>query len=203
MSIFPGKTLKAIAKELNELTQTPPEDIQVIPAEANLAMISAWIRGPDGTPYEGGYFKVTLELGTDYPTTPPKGFFKTKIFHPNVSSSGEICVNTLKKDWKPELGIKDILLTIKCLLIAPNAESALNEDAGKLLLDDYDDYAKRARLYTGIQAQGGKSEYLQLGSKENNTPFISKRKREDEESSSTTTTKPVVTVKKKKALRRL
>jgi ubiquitin-conjugating enzyme E2 S len=34
----------------------------------------------------------------------------TKIFHPNVSSSGEICVDTLKKDWKKELGIKDIIL---------------------------------------------------------------------------------------------
>ena len=34
----------------------------------------------------------------------------TKIFHPNVASNGEICVNTLKKDWKAELGIKHILL---------------------------------------------------------------------------------------------
>jgi hypothetical protein len=34
----------------------------------------------------------------------------TKIFHPNVSVTGEICVNTLKKDWKKELGLKHILL---------------------------------------------------------------------------------------------
>lgn len=26
----------------------------------------------------------------------------TKIFHPNVSENGEICVNTLKKDWNPK-----------------------------------------------------------------------------------------------------
>ena len=38
------------------------------------------------------------------------GFFITKIFHPNVAKNGEICVNTLKKDWKPDLGIKHILL---------------------------------------------------------------------------------------------
>ena len=29
------------------------------------------------------------------------GYFLTKIFHPNVSEKGEICVNTLKKDWDP------------------------------------------------------------------------------------------------------
>jgi len=38
------------------------------------------------------------------------GFFVTKIFHPNVSKTGEICVSTLKKDWKKEMGIKHILL---------------------------------------------------------------------------------------------
>ena len=38
------------------------------------------------------------------------GFFLTKIFHPNVASNGEICVNTLKKDWKQDLGVKHILL---------------------------------------------------------------------------------------------
>lgn len=38
------------------------------------------------------------------------GYFTTKIFHPNVSQAGEICVNTLMKDWKSSLGLKHILL---------------------------------------------------------------------------------------------
>ncbi|CAG8528859.1 10388_t:CDS:2 [Paraglomus brasilianum] len=42
--------------------------------------------------------------------------------------------------------------TVKCLLIIPNAESALNEEAGRLLLENYDDYAKHARLMTKIHA---------------------------------------------------
>lgn len=77
----------------------------------------------------------------------------TKIFHPNVSDRGEICVNTLKKDWKSDLGLKHILLTIKCLLIVPNPESALNEEAGKLLLERYDDYCTRAKIFTEIHAK--------------------------------------------------
>lgn len=77
----------------------------------------------------------------------------TKIFHPNVSKSGEICVNTLKKDWTSEVEIRQIFLTIKCLLIAPNPESALNEEAGRLLLEDYDSYYKHAKLLTSIHAQ--------------------------------------------------
>ena len=53
---------------------------------------------------------MKLVLGKNFPSEPPKAFFLTKIFHPNVATNGEICVNTLKKDWKPELGIKHILL---------------------------------------------------------------------------------------------
>ena len=69
----------------------------------------------EGTPYEGGSFRIKLVLGPDFPNSPPKGYFLTKIFHPNMSSSGEICVNTLKKDWKRELGIGHVLLVRGCL----------------------------------------------------------------------------------------
>lgn len=80
------------------------------------------------------------------------GWFATKIFHPNVSTAGEICVNTLKKDWKSTYGIGHILVTVKCLLIYPNPESALDEEAGKLLLEDYNSYCERARLITSVHA---------------------------------------------------
>ena len=53
---------------------------------------------------------MKLVLGKNFPSEPPKGFFVTKIFHPNVASNGEICVNTLKKDWTADLGIKHLLL---------------------------------------------------------------------------------------------
>ena len=38
------------------------------------------------------------------------GYFVTRIFHPNIAKNGEICVNTLKKDWKPTLGLRHVLL---------------------------------------------------------------------------------------------
>ncbi|ORY91961.1 ubiquitin-conjugating enzyme/RWD-like protein [Syncephalastrum racemosum] len=161
--LAPG-ALKLIAKDLQGLIQKPPEDIQVVNSDQDLTEIKAWIRGPDDTPYENGYFQVQLLFGEGYPEAPPKGYFKTKIFHPNVAANGEICVNTLKKDWNASLGIKRVLLTIKCLLIFPNPESALNEEAGKLLLEQYDDYAKRARLFTHIHAKSGHSEYHALAS---------------------------------------
>ena len=44
------------------------------------------IRGPVGTPYEGGFFEVDIEVPLQYPFAPPKMKFITKVYHPNVSS---------------------------------------------------------------------------------------------------------------------
>lgn len=151
------QVIRQVAKELSELASHPPEGIKVFINDEDVTDIQAAIDGPAGTPYAGGLFRVRLILGKDFPSSPPKGYFVTKIFHPNVARNGEICVNTLKKDWKSDLGLKHILLTIKCLLIVPNAESALNEEAGKLLLERYDDYCERARMMTEIHAQPPKS----------------------------------------------
>lgn len=148
--------IRRVAKEMHDLANDPPEGIKVILNDQDVTDIQAFIEGPAGTPYAGGVFRVKLALGKDFPTAPLRAFFLTRLFHPNVAASGEICVDTLKRDWKSDYGIKHILLTIKCLLIVPNPESALNEEAGKLLLERYDDYAQRARMMTEIHAQSVK-----------------------------------------------
>ena len=87
-------------------------------------------------------------IGSEFPSAPPRGFFLTKIFHPNVATNGDICVNTLKRDWKPETTLSHILQVIRCLLIVPFPESSLNDEAGKLFMTSYEQYAQRARLMT-------------------------------------------------------
>ncbi|KAI1301214.1 Ubiquitin-conjugating enzyme E2 S [Halotydeus destructor] len=147
------QVIRQVTKEITELIHSPPEGIRTLMNEEDVTDIQAIIDGPAGTPYSNGAFRVRLILSKDFPQSPPKGYFVTKIFHPNVSRNGEICVNTLKKDWKPDLGLKHVFLTVKCLLIVPNAESALNEEAGKLLLEHYDDYCRRAKMMTDIHAR--------------------------------------------------
>lgn len=61
-------------------------------------------------------------------------------------------MSTLKKDWNPAFGIAHILIVIKCLLISPNPDSALNADAGRLLQEAYEDYAEMAKLWTAVHA---------------------------------------------------
>jgi len=74
----------------------------------------------------------------------------TKIFHPNVAvPSGEICVNTLKKDWNPaSWSLTHIFEVVKCLLIVPFPESSLNDEAGRAFMENYNDFFTNAKLYT-------------------------------------------------------
>lgn len=95
-----------------------------------------------GTPYAHGHFRVKLVLGKDFPSGPPKGFFLTKIFHPNVSQQGEICVNTLKKDWKPDLGIKHIFL-VSNLVSFPKSVCTMVSNVELLVFIDYQMFADR------------------------------------------------------------
>ncbi|KAM7058029.1 ubiquitin-conjugating enzyme E2 S [Molossus nigricans] len=152
---LPPHIIRLVYKEVTTLTTDPPDGIKVFPNEEDLTDLQVTIEGPEGTPYAGGLFRMKLLLGKDFPASPPKGYFLTKIFHPNVGANGEICVNVLKRDWTAELGIRHVLLTIKCLLIHPNPESALNEEAGRLLLENYEEYAARARLLTEIHGGAG------------------------------------------------
>jgi len=58
----------------------------------------------------------------------------------------------LKRDWDSKLTLRDVLVTISCLLIQPNPDSALNAEAGALIQENYEAFARRAQLMTSIHA---------------------------------------------------
>ena len=120
----------------------------------SFSLVQAEIEGPTGTPFEGKFFQLKLVLSPDFPASPPRGFFLTKIYHPNVdSSTGAICVNTLKKDWTPTTTFSHVLSVIRCLLIVPFPESSLNDEAGKLFMESYGEYSRRARLMADVHGR--------------------------------------------------
>jgi Ubiquitin-protein ligase len=119
-----------------------------------LFSFQAQVQGPEETPYAGRYFQLKLVFSSDFPNSPPRGFFLTKIYHPNVDiSTGAICVNTLKKDWSPTVTLSHVLGVIRCLLIIPFPESSLNDEAGKLFMESYEEYARRAKLMANIHGK--------------------------------------------------
>ncbi|KAF2460781.1 ubiquitin-conjugating enzyme/RWD-like protein [Lineolata rhizophorae] len=119
----------------------------------DLSHLTVLLAGPESTPYSAGVFSLHLKMPSNYPQGPPTATFQTRIWHPNVDeSTGAVCVDTLKRDWNPKLTLRDVLVTISCLLIQPNPASALNEMAGKLCQEDWDAFESRAKLMVDVHA---------------------------------------------------
>jgi len=97
---------KRIEKELAVAKQDKNPDVTIEIQGDNLAKLRGVITGPSGTPYEGGNFVIDIELSSNYPFSPPKMRFVTKVFHPNISSqTGAICLDILKNEWSPALTV--------------------------------------------------------------------------------------------------
>merc|ERR1719305_1573335 len=148
--------MNLVLRQVGGLSQEKLDGVHMISNADDPLDIQAIIEGPAQTPYEGGAYRVKICLGAEFPQQPPRAFFMTRIFHPNIAATGDVCVNTLKRDWDPQnWSIGHILQVIRCLLIVPFPESALNEEAGRLFMESYDEYASHAAMVNRVHAVAG------------------------------------------------
>src|SRR5271168_3521290 len=79
--------VRRVAKELSDIQADTDSKIFAEPANgSDLSHLLASFPGPPDTPYEGGTYIVDIKIPNEYPFRPPVMFFKTKLWHPNVSS---------------------------------------------------------------------------------------------------------------------
>ena len=147
-----NRSIKRIKKEIEELKSDPPSNCSAGPIDDNLVDWEATIIGPSESPYAGGIFKLSLYFGDKYPFKPPKIKFVTKIFHPNIDSYGNICLDILNVNWSPALTITKLLLSISSLLTDPNPDDPLSKAAADLYLKDIKEFNRKAREYTLVYA---------------------------------------------------
>jgi len=146
--------LKRLNKEHGDFLNDPPANCSGGPVGDDLFAWEAIIIGPEGTPYEGGIFKLDIKFGADYPYKPPKISFSTRIYHMNINASGGICLDILKDNWSPALTISKVLLSICSLLSDPNPSDPLVPELAKIYMENQATYMQNAREYT-LQYAGG------------------------------------------------
>lgn len=141
--------LRRIERELAEIRKDPPTNCTAGPAhETNLYEWDGIIHGPSNSPYQGGIFHLSIQFPVDYPFRPPAVRFKTKIYHPNINSTGLICLDILKTQWSPVLTITKVLLSISSLLTDPNPDDPFVPEIATLLKADRAAYEEEAKAWT-------------------------------------------------------
>ncbi|XP_054167465.1 ubiquitin-conjugating enzyme E2 2-like [Oppia nitens] len=145
--------LKRIQKELQELQKDPPPRCSAQPVGDDLFSWQGVIEGPPDTPYEGGAFKIKIQFPKDYPFHAPHIKFTTKIYHPNITPDGSICLDTLKKNWSCAFTITQVMLSIQQLLSDPNPADPLVPQIARQYQTNRQEYNRVAKRWTTIYAK--------------------------------------------------
>lgn len=121
-----------LQSELMALMMCGDPGVSAFPEGDNILSWIGTITGSKDTVYEGMIFKLSLIFTNEYPFKPPKLKFLSSCFHPNVDTSGNICLDILQDKWSSAYDVRTVLLSIQSLLGEPNNESPLNTQAANL-----------------------------------------------------------------------
>ncbi|PPD73438.1 hypothetical protein GOBAR_DD26635 [Gossypium barbadense] len=145
---------KRISKELKGIRKDPPDFCRLGPEnDQDMFIWKAIMRGPPGSPYEGGKFELSIHFPPNYPFNPPKVAFGTKIFHPNIGrNDGSIHIDILKDNWTPALTIPKVLQSIYSILRDPLLDKTVEENIANMYKTDRSQYEKDAQNWTQMYA---------------------------------------------------
>jgi ubiquitin-conjugating enzyme E2 M len=117
-----------IQKDLTELELPKTMKLSLDPMELVIA--------PDDGLYRGGRFTFSITVPSEYPHEPPKVMLKERVYHPNIDTQGNVCLNILRQDWKPVLNLGSVFVGLMYLFLEPNPDDPLNKEAAETMRSD-------------------------------------------------------------------
>ncbi|OAF62066.2 E2 ubiquitin-conjugating protein ubc8 [Pseudogymnoascus destructans] len=111
-------------------------------------------KGPEETPFQGGLWKIHVELPDQYPYKSPSIGFVNRIFHPNIDElSGSVCLDVINQTWSPMFDMINIFeVFLPQLLRYPNPTDPLNGEAASLLMREPKTYEAKVKEYVSKYA---------------------------------------------------
>ncbi|KAL3199043.1 hypothetical protein MRX96_044079 [Rhipicephalus microplus] len=134
--------LARVKRDIADFKADPMPGIYISPEESDLTRVHALIVGPEGTPYEGGFFHFFLKFPANYPVNSPRVRIMTTDagrvrFNPNLYANGKVCLSILGTwqgpPWSPVHCIGSVLVSIQSLL---NEESLVQRAGNATRYDD-------------------------------------------------------------------
>lgn len=124
-------------------------DYEVTLVNDNMQEFFVRFKGPTETPFQGGLWKIHVELPDSYPYKSPSIGFVNRIFHPNIDEmSGSVCLDVINQTWSPMYDMLNIFESfLPQLLRYPNPTDPLNGEAAALMMRDAKSYEAKVKDY--------------------------------------------------------
>lgn len=130
-------------------------------------------KGPKGTPYQGGIYKLEVKYGPNYPYKPPFVRLHTPIWHPNFwpnpaeyKGKRNICLALVDQElvgksngWSPSKNISTVVQSIIAMLNIDgaffNPSDVFNKKAALQFMKTRKKFIKKAKQITKKYARKG------------------------------------------------
>jgi len=123
-------------------------DYEVTLVNDNMQEFYVRFKGPTETPFEGGTWKIHVEIPDQYPYKSPSIGFVNRIFHPNIDESGSVCLDVINQTWSPMYDMINIFeVFLPQLLRYPNPTDPLNGEAAALMMREPKQYEAKVKEY--------------------------------------------------------
>ena len=102
---------------------------------------------PEQGPWGGGVFDFSFKIDEEWPHKAPNVRSITRIWHPNISEDGEVCLSMLKDQYKPTVSIENLIAGLQFLFCEPNPQSPLNNEAALQMRQDQEAFEAKVKDY--------------------------------------------------------
>ena len=120
-------------------------DLKVLTYSTNLDNWMVFLKGTQGTIYEGKWYELYISFPDDYPTSPPVIRFMSIPYHLNISSEGRICLNIVEKGYMSSCRVLNIIQVVKELFIIPSTDTPIQIEILETFLTNQELYYKKAK----------------------------------------------------------
>ncbi|XP_046996526.1 NEDD8-conjugating enzyme UBE2F-like isoform X1 [Schistocerca americana] len=145
---------KLLVKEVQEMEQTLPVTCKVHFDNPDILYDFTLTVMPDEGYWMGGRFVFHIHVTEEYNMAPPSVKCLTKLWHPNISEDGDICLSLLRQNsidgmgWAPTRKLKDVIWGLNSLFTdLLNFDDPLNIEAAELYTRDKDAFRSKVREY--------------------------------------------------------
>ena len=97
--------------------------------------------------WRGGKFEFLFDIPDEWPIQRPKVTIVTRVWHPNISEDGPVCLNILRDNYSPVTSINHLIQGLYFLFSEPNPNSPLNTDASIQYLQNRQAFIEKAEDY--------------------------------------------------------